>query len=72
MLSLNMQVHEHFYGTLISHISKKLDTGIDIILDIDVRVFISFKKKILNINHIYIAAFIRYFERRLKMGNRLK
>ena len=48
------KVHEHFYGTLISHVSKKLDTGIDIILDIDVQGFYQLQEKNIEYTSIFI------------------
>ncbi len=48
------KVHEHFYGTLTSHISKKLDTGIDIILDIDVQGFYQLQEKNIEYKSIFI------------------
>ncbi len=48
------KVHEHFYGTLISHVSKKLDTGIDIILDIDVQGFYQLQEKNIEYKSIFI------------------
>ena len=48
------KVHEHFYGTLISQVSKKLDTGIDIILDIDVQGFYQLQEKNIEYKSIFI------------------
>ena len=48
------KVHEHFYWTLISHVSKKLDTGIDIILDIDVQGFYQLQEKNIEYTSIFI------------------
>jgi guanylate kinase len=48
------KVHEHFYGTLLSHVSKKLDTGIDIILDIDVQGFYQLQEKNIEYTSIFI------------------
>jgi guanylate kinase len=48
------KVHEHFYGTLISDVSKKLDTGIDIILDIDVQGFYQLQEKNIEYTSIFI------------------
>ena len=48
------KVHEHFYGTLISNVSKKLDTGIDIILDIDVQGFYQLQEKNIEYTSIFI------------------
>ena len=48
------KVHEHFYGTLISQVSKKLDTGIDIILDIDVQGFYQLQEKNIEYTSIFI------------------
>ena len=48
------KVHEHFYGTLISYVSKKLDTGIDIILDIDVQGFYQLQEKNIEYTSIFI------------------
>lgn len=48
------KVHEHFYGTLISHVSKKLYKGIDIILDIDVQGFYQLQEKNIEYTSIFI------------------
>jgi len=48
------KVHEHFYGTLISHVTKKLDTGIDTILDIDVQGFYQLQEKNIEYTSIFI------------------
>jgi guanylate kinase len=48
------KVHEHFYGTLLSHVSKKLNKGIDIILDIDVQGFYQLQEKNIEYTSIFI------------------